>query len=477
MTAHHDVLVLGGGPAGVNAALAAASHGLDVRLVDENPLAGGQVFRAPPSTFSIRPAAAANADHQAGEELRGRLNASSVNPTFDHVVWNVASGYRVDACGPEGVTTWTADTLIVAAGTSERVVPFPGWTLPGVIGLAATTILLKSQHVLPGRRTVVAGAGPLLAAVAHGIIKGGGQVAALVDINPRGAWLRQAGSLARRPELVRRGAGWLNAVRRSGTPILSAHTVSEVRTDADELHVTVAPLDRSGHPRQTQQRELRADAVAVGHGLTPATEVTRLLGAQHKFERRVGGWIPARDKDMRTSRPGLFAVGDGAGVTGAAAAELEGAIAGYTVARDRGLLDQRGFHSATRRLHRRLRRAERFGAAMAELMALPATLIDAIPGETVVCRCEDVTRCEIDEAITDGARDINQLKAWTRCGMGPCQGRMCAEVAASLLAQRVGDRNTAGTWTPRIPLRPLPVASAVGAFEYDDIALPGAAPL
>lgn len=477
MTVHHDLIVLGGGPAGVNAALVAASHGLDVRLVEENPLAGGQVFRAPPSTFSKHPTDTANSDHQAGEELRRRLDASSVNATFDHVVWNVTSGYRVDACGPEGVTTWTADTLVVAAGTSERVVPFSGWTLPGVIGLAAATILLKSQNVLPGQKTVVAGSGPLLAAVAYGIISGGGEVAALVDINHRGAWLRRAGSLARRPDLVSRGAGWLNSLRRSGTPILSAHTVSEVHTDADYLQVTVAPLDKSGRPKQTQQRKIHANAVAVGHGLTPATEVTRLLGAQHKFEPRMGGWVPVRDQDMRTSCPTLFAVGDGAGVTGAAAAELEGAIAGYTIARDRRLLDERKFNNATKSLRRRLRRAECFGAAMAELMELPATLVDAIPNETVVCRCEDVTRYEVDQAIADGACDINQLKAWTRCGMGPCQGRMCGEIAASLLARRVGDRDTIGTWTPRIPLRPLSVESAVGAFEYDDIALPGAAPL
>ena len=169
-----DLVVLGAGPAGVGAALAASRHGLRVALIDDAPVAGGQVYKAPPSSFTVDDRRALGAEHQRGARLRDELAGSDVETYFGRTVWLVSRGFALEAVGPGGLESFRSKSLILATGTFERVIPFPGWTLPGVIGLGAATLLLKSQQMLPGRRTVVAGAGPLLLAVAAGVLKGGG---------------------------------------------------------------------------------------------------------------------------------------------------------------------------------------------------------------------------------------------------------------------------------------------------------------
>ena len=472
-----DVLVLGGGPAGVNAALAASAVGLKVALFDENAAAGGQVYRAPVSA-----AAPLTADQQAeqpGDTLRRELAQSAVTTYFNHVVWAVTADFRVDAAGPAGPMHCTGRALIVAAGTTERIVPFDGWTTPGVIGLAAATILLKSQGILPGRSTLVAGCGPLLAAVAAKTIEGGGKVEAIADMAGLGNWGRTLPAMMSRPDLMREGFHWWQEISRAGAPILSRHTILKVEPADDGLRATLAPCDAAGRPVSGKRRSVVADCIAVGHGLTPSTEITRLLRAEHRYSRQAGGWIAVADMDGRTSRPRLYVAGDGAGIAGAAAASHHGTLAGLACAIDLGAADTDQLWShvpAARQAHAK---AARFGRSMAQLMALRPGHIDSIGPQTIVCRCEDVTRAEIDAACDAGAHDVNQLKAWTRCGMGPCQGRTCGDVAAELLAARApgGSRERAGCFSARTPLRPVTVEALTGNFSYDDIPIPKAAPL
>ena len=468
-----DVLVLGAGPAGVNAALAASASGLKVALLDENEAAGGQVYRAP-----ISSAIAAPGDQQSGDALRHELDQSAVATYFNHVVWSVTADYRVDAAGPAGPVHCTGRALIVATGTTERVVPFDGWTTPGVIGLAAATILLKSQGILPGRSTLIAGCGPLLAAVAAKTIEGGGKVEAIADLAGFGDWGRTLPAMVSRPDLMREGFTWWREIFRASVPILSRHTLVKVEQAHDGLHATLAPCDAAGRPVAGKQHSVVADCIAVGHGLTPSTEITRLLRAQHRYSRQAGGWIAVADQDGRTSRPRLYVAGDGAGIAGAAAASHHGTLAGLACAIDLST-DAARLRSRVPAARQAHAKAARFGRSMAQLMALRPGHIDSIEPQTIVCRCEDVTRAEIDAACDAGAHDVNQLKAWTRCGMGPCQGRTCGDVAAELLAARVhgGFREPAGCLSARTPLRPMTVEALTGDFSYDDIPIPMAAPL
>ena len=464
-----DLMVLGAGPAGIGAAVEASRRGIGTVIVDEQPAAGGQVYRALSDELKVLDADGLGPDHALGQGLRSELAASSAETAFGHKVWFAAPGFRIEAVGPDGVRAWSARSLVVATGTHERVIPFPGWTTPGVLGLAATTILLKAQRMVPGENTVVAGCGPLVAAVASSIVKGGGRVAAMVDLAGPGDWLGSIPAMLNRPDLVVRGLGWLRLLRGAGVPMLFRHAVTEVVGGETVSEVMVSPVDRDWRPTSSGGRKIAADSLAVGHGLVPGTEVTRLLQAAHRFEESRGGWIAQRDGDMRTTVAGLCIAGDGAGISGAAAADLAGRIAGLTAALDLGKIDRAEYDRATEPWRRGLFRAARFGEAMARLMAPKAGLMATVTPDTVVCRCEDVTRREIEQALDDGALEVNQMKAWTRCGMGPCQGRMCGEAAARLVAARMGGREAAGAWTARVPIRPVTVDDLCGDFDYDDI--------
>lgn len=465
-----DLIVLGAGPAGIAASIAASEHGLRVVLLDEQHDAGGQVYRALPPEFAVADASR-SPDHRIGDELRGKLAASSATSLFGRRVWLAEPGFTIRAIGPNGTESHSAPRLIVATGTTERVVPIAGWTLPGVIGLAAATIALKAQKLLPGHRTLVAGVGPLVPAVAAAILDGGGTVAMALDLAKPADWLKAIPQLAARPDLLCRGFGWLAQLKRAGVPVRHGYGVIAVEGAESVTGARIAAVDSAWRISGAVEA-VACDSVTLGHGLVPATEVTRLLGADHIYRAEVGGWIPLVDRDLRTSVAGLYVAGDAAGIAGAAAAVERGRLAGLAAAADAGAVNKAILVGP----RRAAARAARFGSAMALIMAPRPGLLDLVPIEGIVCRCEDVTRAEIEEALDAGSRDVNQLKSWTRCGMGPCQGRMCGDMVAELVARRVGSREAAGIFNARPPLRPVPYDSLTGAFEYADLNLPEPAP-
>ena len=472
-----DVLVLGAGPAGMGAAVEASRCGLGVTIVDESVLPGGQIYRAVAPELPIRDSAKMGEDFPEGERLRAELAASPVTTALGQRIWFAAPGFRVEAVGRDGPRAWEAKAVVAATGTSERVIPMPGWTLPGAMGLAAATILLKAQQMMPGRATVVAGCGPLLAAVASSIVKGGGKVAAYVDLATRADWAKCLPAMLARPQQIARGFKWLKMIRDAGTPMYYGHAVTAIRGTDGVAGAEIRPVDSSWRPRPGGAvTEVAADAVAIGHGLVPGTEVARLLQAELHFVADRGGWIAKRDGDFRTTVSGLYVAGDGCGISGGAVAEIEGRIAGLTAALDLGKIERAEYDRRVAGFKANHAKAERFGATMSRMMTPRPGLMGTVTPETVVCRCEDITRKDIEDAMDDGALEVNQLKSWTRCGMGPCQGRMCGEAAARLVADRVGGRENAGIWTARVPIRPVTVQDLIGEYTYDDIPAPAPAP-
>ena len=472
-----DLMIMGAGPAGARAALRAKASGLRVVLVDENNEAGGQVWRPLPDGFSRLSGVASSAEARDGDALRLELRKAGVVCLFGHKVWNIGSDLRTDVISPEGSVSWLPSALLVATGTTERVIPFTGWTAPGVMGLAAATILLKSQNMLPGRSTLVAGNGPLLLAVANGILKAGGKVAAVIDLTSRTDWMLTLPALKARPDLLWQGLRWQANLRLAGVPMLYRHGIDSVVSTPQGFDVYVKPVDSSGATVSGALRLFNVDCVTVGNGLVPCTDVTRLLRARHRYVAESGGWIAESDEMGRTSVKGLYIAGDGAGVAGAAAAGAHGELAALACAHDLGRISTEHYARERTALLSQRREAALFGRAMAGLMALREGAVAAIKPETIVCRCEDVTRAEIDAAAHEGARDLNQLKAWTRCGMGPCQGRTCSDIAGALLAIHVGSREGVGCFTGRAPLRPVSLAEVAGQYTYADIPIPKAAPL
>jgi len=472
-----DLVVLGAGPAGVAAANVASKEGAEVVIIDENSSAGGQIYRAPPNEF--KPQNSFKSDEfREGEKQRNILKNSNVKALFKHRVWSVSSDLVVSTVGPNGLSSWHARSLIIANGALERIIPFPGWTIPGVIGLAASTILLKSQYVLPGQSTVVAGCGPLLIAVANGIIKSGGKVSAIIDLNSKSDWIKAFPRLLSRPDQLFKGMSWFANIMKAGIKLYGGHAVTNTKQVDNVLRISIAPINSAGSILDSKnQKIVEGDCLAIGHGLFPSTEITRLLKAKHIYDPLKGGWVPLIDDDFRSSIPGVYIAGDATGISGAFSAVQKGRIAGMAAVRDLNVMSSQKYKAKIKSELIILKKNENFGKAAVRLMKFRPELIQTITSETIVCRCEDVFRSEIDEAIESGARDLNQLKAWTRCGMGPCQGRTCSEAIEAILASKVGSRELAGQWTGRTPLRPVPIEQIIGKYTYEDIPIPENAPL
>ena len=472
-----DLVVLGAGPAGVAAANVASKEGAEVVIIDENSSAGGQIYRAPPNEFQPQNSFKSD-EFREGEKQRNILENSDLTALFKHRVWSVSSDLVVSTVGPNGLSSWHARSLIIANGALERIIPFPGWTIPGVIGLAASTILLKSQYVLPGQSTVVAGCGPLLIAVANGIIKSGGKVSAIIDLNSKSDWIKAFPRLLSRPDQLFKGMSWFANIMKAGIKLYGGHAVTNTKQVDNVLRISIAPINSAGSILDSKnQKIVEGDCLAIGHGLFPSTEITRLLKAKHIYDPLKGGWVPLIDDDFRSSIPGVYIAGDATGITGAFSAVQKGRIAGMAAVRDLNVMSSQKYKAKIKSELIILKKNENFGKAAVRLMKFRPELIQTITSETIVCRCEDVFRSEIDEAIESGARDMNQLKAWTRCGMGPCQGRTCSEAIEAILASKVGSRELAGQWTGRTPLRPVPIEQIIGKYTYEDIPIPENAPL
>ena len=472
-----DIVVLGAGPAGVAAAQAASQEGAKVVIIDENSSAGGQIYRAPPNEF--KPLNSFKSpEFQEGENQRKILSNSNVKTLFHHRVWSISSELVISTIGPNGLSSFHPKSIILANGELERIIPFPGWTLPGVIGLAASTILLKSQYVLPGQSTIVAGCGPLLIAVAYGIIKSGGKVSAIIDLNGQLDWMKVFPKLLSRPDQLLKGMNWIATIKKAGVKQYNRYSVTSARKVGSILRISIAPINSAGLILGTKKQKLvEGECLAIGHGLLPSTEITRLLNAKHVYDKLKGGWVPVIDNYFRSSISGVYIAGDATGISGAYSAVQKGKIAGLTALRDLKMMSQQNYEAKIITERNKLKKNENFGKAAVSLMSLKPELINIITPETIVCRCEDVSRLEIDEAISSVARDMNQLKAWTRCGMGPCQGRTCSDAIEAILASKLGCRELAGQWTGRTPLRPIPIEKIIGEYSYDDIPIPEAAPL
>lgn len=443
-----DVAVIGAGPAGANAALKAAEYGLQVVLLDEQEAAGGQVWRAKSKAVLSAPM---TPEGRAGDALRASVAASDVEFRGDCRVWAVerhADVWRLRCLRGAGVETIETRALVLACGAREIVQPVPGWTLPGVIGLAGATALMKRELVPPGKRVVVSGTGPLVFFVAHEVRRLGGEVSAVVTPNARRDWLAALPSMLGRVDLAGRGALWIVDLMLAGVPVYWRHTVSSVLGDSAVSGVQVQPVD-ADWALSGAAREIAADAVCMGHGLEPNGEAAELAGAGER----------------------LFECGDGAGILGAAAAEIDGAIAGLNAAQALGV---DGLEAERAALTRRHGRAVRFGAAMTTLSIPRDGQMSWTNTETLLCRCEGITRAAFEAEVLAGAETLGTTKSGTRCGMGPCGGRYCQVVAGRLLKAMGHDAPPA---TARPPLRPVPIGAMAEGFEYDDLPIPKPAPL
>ncbi|WP_326758583.1 FAD-dependent oxidoreductase [Streptomyces phaeochromogenes] len=447
MTERRSLAVIGAGPAGLTAALAAAARGVRVTLVDSAPQAGGQFYRQTAPGLGARRPQALHHQWRTWERLRdglaAHIAAGRVTHLTDHHVWFVeresgtaaaddtgqgSGSFTVHALlGPEQEEPATvhADAVLLATGGYEKVLPFPGWTLPGVVTAGGAQAMLKGGVVLPGRTAVVAGTGPLLLPVAVGLASAGAKVAALVESADPRAFVRHARVLAAHPAKLAEGARYAAELARHGVRAQVRSTVVAAHGTGRLEAVTVAALDDDGRVRTGTERRIPCDTLAVGHGMLPHTDLAGALGC------RLDGVAVAVDDEQRTDVPGVWAAGEATGIGGAELAVAEGRIAGLSIAaRLDSRTPERSSYASAAKARAGLRE---FFAAVDTVCAPPARWAEQVTDDTVVCRCEEVPASAIREAVDElGAGDVRTVKLLTRAGMGWCQGRMCGPAVAGL---------------------------------------------
>ena len=464
MTARYQLVVIGAGPAGMAAAALAARRGARVLLLDENTGPGGQVYRAvetaPAGSDVLGP------DYERGELLAQDLRSSGADYVPGATVWRL--GRSGDLSTPERIEVGYTQGgraqmirvphVLVATGAMERPMPIPGWTLPGVMTVGAAQTILKSEAmVFDG--AVFAGTGPLLWLAAAQYVRAGGVPRAILDTTPIANRLRTLKHLSLmfdRMSLVKKGLAWIKEIKRAGVPVYRGVRTLEARGDSRLRSVTF----RTSGARRT----LETEHLLLHQGVVPNTQMTLGAGCAHRWDDAQLCWRPELGDFFETSIPGIRVAGDGGGIEGAEAAEHQGRLAGLAVLADLGLISM-GERDTLGGAHLRAIAAERMFRPFLETLYRPADgyRIPADP-DTLVCRCEEVTAGEVRQCVRLGAQGPNQLKAYCRAGMGPCQGRMCASTVSEIIAQE------RGTLVPRVGyLRPRPPVKPVTLGELADM--------
>lgn len=462
-----DLLVIGAGPAGLAAAEAGRAAGLDVVLIDERSLPGGQYFKQPGKGFAVD-AGRIDAQFAEGRALAARVAASGARLLAGTMAWSArqeAGAVLIDAQGPDGAISIRARRLVIAAGAMEKPWPMPGWTLPGVMTTGAGQTLLRAGLVAPGARVLVAGNGPLNLQLADELVRAGVRVVAVAEQAPRPGPAHVgavAAMLMGHPALVAAGAVQLARLARAGVPVRHGHVVTQAAGDGRVERAMIAPVGRDGRPGKGQWLEI--DALCIGAGFQPQAEIARLLGCALAW--RDGGPVVVRDDDGRTSVDAVFVAGDGGGLGGARAALAQGWLAGAAAARDLlGSLPAPLLGEQARR-QAALARARRFQSGLWRLFAPVPLAVPLATADTVLCRCEGVRFGAVDALITAGNSDPGSIKRATRLGMGRCQGRYCGPLLAARLAQQAGRPATADDlFAPRPPFKPTTLAAIAAAAK------------
>ncbi len=431
-----DVLVVGGGVAGLSAGIAAAEAGASVVLLDERQSLGGQFAKplAPSHTD-----AAPDTQFRLGAALKTRAEHAAVRLETGAIVWGAFAPDDIAVLVRGQSITYHPRRLILATGAHEAPVPVRGWTLPGVMTTGGLQTLVRTQRVSPGQRVLIVGNGPLNLQLACELLAGGVRPVAILEAAPRpglAAWSDLARMAVSAPDLLSDGWGMLRRLNRAGVPVLWDTVLDRLEGEA-KVRTAIAGA-----------RRFDIDVVALNMGFQPEINLARALGVPHRFVDRGAGYLATEtDVEGRTSVAGVFAVGDGAALGGARIAEARGRLAGLAAAREIGLtapLDR----AATAALAR----AETFQAALWRLYAAPAL---PIADAAIVCRCEEITAARLRTEIRQGLVSLPALKKATRAGMGRCQGRFCAATIARMCP---GRSDPDGFAAPRAPLRPVPAA-------------------
>jgi len=447
------VIIVGAGPSGVRCAETLVAAGLRPTLVDENRRDGGQIYRRQPDNFT-RPyaklygteAGRAQSLHESFDALRDKVDYLP-----ETLAWNIFDK-KLHVVRDEVTSALPYDALIICSGATDRLMPVKGWHHAGTYSLGASQIALKAQACAIGRQIVFMGTGPLLYLVASQYIKAGAKVAAVLDTSPLMRRVMALPKLLARPSVLLNGLGLVAGIKRAGVPVLTGVTPVEIKGESENGVQSVLIRDSRGN-----KRTFECDAVAVGYHLRPETQLADLARCAFRFEQETRQWLPEVGEDGRTSVPGVYLAGDGMRVLGADAAEIGGRLAAMAVLKD---LRLKVSDEELQRLRAEQASMERFRQGLAQAFPWPAEQAAQLPDEAIVCRCEAITAGELRRVVCDmGAQEANRAKAFSRVGMGRCQGRYCGHAGAEVIAHAAGiPVEQVGRLRGQSPVKPLSIA-------------------
>jgi NADPH-dependent 2,4-dienoyl-CoA reductase/sulfur reductase-like enzyme len=446
------IVIVGAGPAGTRAAETLVRAGLRPVVIDEAPASGGQIYRRQPPGFARTPeslygfeAGKARAVHVAFDALKDKIDYRP-----DTLVWEIRAG-KVHTITNKGNTRDEIPygALILATGAMDRIVPFPGWTLPGVFTLGGAQIALKYQGCGIGSRVVFAGSSPLLYLVAYQYAKAGATVAAVIDTAPFRVKLQALPDLVRGGATFAKGMYYTAWLRTHGVPIVYGACLLRAEGDDGIARLVWRAVDGS-------ERITECDAMGFGFGLKSETQLADLVGVPFVFDQGQRQFVPQADAAGRTPVEGVYVCGDGAGIRGADAAELAGERAALALLSDRNLPHDQARAAA---IDAKLARLARFRRGLERAFPFPEAMARTVADDTILCRCEAVTAGEARKWMRElGAAEMNRVKAFSRIGMGRCQGRVCGTPAAEIVAQVCGlPLEQAGRLRGQPPVKPIPL--------------------
>lgn len=455
MTDRIDFLVIGAGPAGMAAAALGARLGLDTLIVDDQDTPGGQIYRG---IERAEPGSGLGAEYFAGVPLAAALRASGADYLPAAAVWHIDPDGTVSLISAGTSRIIRARRILIATGAIERPVPIPGWTLPGVMTAGAAQIMLKTAGLVPSGRAVLAGQGPLLWLVAVQLARAGAPASLILETTPLANYHAAAsllpGTLWPGRRSLARGLGLIREVKRAGIPIVRRVT-------------GLAAFGRAGGGQRVERvawngGEAPGDLLLLHEGVIPNTQISLALQLDHRWDAAQLCWRPVVDEWGATALSTVSVAGDGGGIAGAEAAALSGRLAALDAASFLDKIDPGERDRRARPLRRALKR-ERAIRPFLDALYRPARSVLLPSDGTIACRCEEVTVGQIRRAARLGAQGPNQAKAFTRCGMGPCQGRICGPIVGQVMADAL-DKSVAeiATYRPRAPYRPVTLGALAG---------------
>ncbi|MCC6147077.1 MAG: FAD-dependent oxidoreductase [Anaerolineaceae bacterium] len=475
MTETFQLAVIGGGPAGMEAAITAAEAGVTVIIIDNFPSLGGQYYKPLPDEFGARKKTKTERE---AEVLFKMVKGLPITQVHGALVWGLfpdekQGGWLVAVHGEGAPKKVHVQAVVLATGAYDTPVAFPGWTLPGVLTAGAALTLVKTQRVAPGRRALVVGTGPLLLSAAAHLIDAGVQVPAVCEASrPFFKAIPYAFTALGQLGRIEEGIKYASKMASARTPYKMGWSIVEARGTERVEEAVITRLDSAYRPVEGSEQTIAVDTVVTGFHLIPNTGLARMIGCEFEYCQEKGGWVPLRDKTMQSSQPGVYIAGDGAGIGGAEMARLEGRMAGLAAAVQVGGITQGEAGGVYGRLKSELKHQRGYARMLGALFTPRPGLTALAKDDTLICRCEEITLGEIRSAVAAGARTLGEVKMITRTGMGNCQGRMCEHgvtnaIVAALTAEKATHQQV-GMYSIRPPLHPLPVDVLADAAEELD---------